>query len=684
MSQGGRQAPDPPSEPARAELSRLGLPGASRALRQQRDPRRARLAAGGHARGDGARRHRRRGAATTSADGCGRTRMVGQRRHGTVPRRGRDERGRGRLPRQPVPEGQPQLHPARDPGAGAAGRVGDALRVARLGRRRHRRRPTCSEQRAHALRAAGGGACRSRAAVAAALLARAGALRRARSRSPCAWRGAPTAPVAYHLVYLAEACRLLRVAARRRASATCTRTSAPTRPRSRCSSHALGGPPYSFTVHGPEEFDTPAGAAACARRSRARPSSSRSARSGAASSIAGSPPAHWPKVKSCTAGSTRPSMRRRRAVAGERRAPGLRRPAVRAEGPAAAARGGRTTWSRAAVRSSWCWPATARCAPTIEALIDALGLRDARAHHRLDRRRAGARRDPRRARAGAAELRRGLAGRDHGGDGAAPAGDHHLRRRHPRAGAPRRGRLAGSGRRRRRAGRRDRACLDAPRRCAGAHGRRRARPRAGAASIDVEAAKLAALFAQPRPARCRRCRDGIALRSSAVSCCAAAAGAARAGRGAAAAGPRRAPRRRRRRRRSGARRRPTHRRADAGARRGRRASPRRSAAVLPQLRRGDRLLVVADNCSDDTAAHRRGGRRRGRRAPRRRAARQGLCARPRRAPPGGRRRRRWWSSSTPTAWSHAGSVERLARELRCAGPAGAGALPDARAAAAPG
>jgi nucleoside-diphosphate-sugar epimerase len=59
--EGSREAPDPSSEPARAELPRLGLPGASRALRQQRDPRRARLEAGEHTRRDGQGRHRVRG-----------------------------------------------------------------------------------------------------------------------------------------------------------------------------------------------------------------------------------------------------------------------------------------------------------------------------------------------------------------------------------------------------------------------------------------------------------------------------------------------------------------------------------------------------------------------------------------------------------------------------------------------
>ena len=60
-----------------------------------------------------------------------------------------------------------------------------------------------------------------------------------------------------------QARRLLRrglhpqeVAGRRAGCGTSTRTSAPTRPRWRCC-RLLGGPPYSFTVHGPDEFDRP-------------------------------------------------------------------------------------------------------------------------------------------------------------------------------------------------------------------------------------------------------------------------------------------------------------------------------------------------------------------------------------------------------------------------------------------
>jgi glycosyltransferase involved in cell wall biosynthesis len=86
------------------------------------------------------------------------------------------------------------------------------------------------------------------------------------ARSPLAfWRGLSLAlrmarrgerSWPYHLVYLAEACRLLRWLRQSR----CTHLHAhfgtnATEVAMIC--RCLGGPPYSFTVHGPEEFDKP-------------------------------------------------------------------------------------------------------------------------------------------------------------------------------------------------------------------------------------------------------------------------------------------------------------------------------------------------------------------------------------------------------------------------------------------
>jgi colanic acid/amylovoran biosynthesis glycosyltransferase len=59
-----------------------------------------------------------------------------------------------------------------------------------------------------------------------------------------------------HVVYLAEACVLLRLL--RRTGATHLHAHFGTNPAAvALLTNALGGPPYSFTVHGPEEFDRP-------------------------------------------------------------------------------------------------------------------------------------------------------------------------------------------------------------------------------------------------------------------------------------------------------------------------------------------------------------------------------------------------------------------------------------------
>jgi glycosyltransferase involved in cell wall biosynthesis len=63
-------------------------------------------------------------------------------------------------------------------------------------------------------------------------------------------------PLPYHLIYLAEACRMLpwlRASGVSHVHAHFGTNSAEIV----MLAHALGGPPYSFTVHGPEEFDKP-------------------------------------------------------------------------------------------------------------------------------------------------------------------------------------------------------------------------------------------------------------------------------------------------------------------------------------------------------------------------------------------------------------------------------------------
>jgi glycosyltransferase involved in cell wall biosynthesis len=68
------------------------------------------------------------------------------------------------------------------------------------------------------------------------------------------WRAAR--PLPYHLVYLAEACRILRWL--KSFGATHVHAHFGTNSAEVVMlARALGGPPYSFTVHGPEEFDQP-------------------------------------------------------------------------------------------------------------------------------------------------------------------------------------------------------------------------------------------------------------------------------------------------------------------------------------------------------------------------------------------------------------------------------------------
>lgn len=69
------------------------------------------------------------------------------------------------------------------------------------------------------------------------------------------WRADRPLPV--HWVYLAQACRLLEWL--RESGASHVHAHFGTNPAEVAMlAHALGGPPYSFTVHGPEEFDRPA------------------------------------------------------------------------------------------------------------------------------------------------------------------------------------------------------------------------------------------------------------------------------------------------------------------------------------------------------------------------------------------------------------------------------------------
>ena len=196
----------------------------------------------------------------------------------------------------------------------------------------------------------------------------------------------------------------------------------------------LGGPPYSFTVHGPEEFDAPESLHLRdkieTRRVRRR------------DQLLRPQPALSLDRRRPVAEGARRALRRRRGI-----------PSAPASATVAAARlvcVGRLCEQKGQLLLLEAVRIVLDRGRAFELVLAGDGemragdrgqierARPARArpHHRLDRQRAGARRNPRGACAGAAELRRGTAGRDHGGDGAAAAGAEHLRRRHPRAGAP--------------------------------------------------------------------------------------------------------------------------------------------------------------------------------------------------------------------------------------------------------
>ena len=214
----------------------------------------------------------------------------------------------------------------------------------------------------------------------------------------------------------------------------------------------LGGPPYSVTIHGPEEFDAP-GRWPCARRPVTPPSSSPSATSPAASSAGGATTADWPKIHVVRCGldgvflergPARPSRIGPRLVNVGRLAEQkgqllLVEAAARLQGPGhglrAGHRGRRPDARRARAAHRPARPAGPR------------------ADHRLPGQPGGPPRAGGRAGPGAAQLRRGAAGGDHGGDGPGPAGDRHVHRRHPGAGRAGPERLAGPGRGRRAAGR---------------------------------------------------------------------------------------------------------------------------------------------------------------------------------------------------------------------------------------
>ena len=220
--------------------------------------------------------------------------------------------------------------------------------------------------------------------------------------------------------------------------------------------HALGGPTYSFTVHGPEEFDKPESLHLAEKIRRRGVRRRDQLLSAAASSVAG-------PARPTLAASRRRALRPRRGVSCRRAAPApdapaaprLRRTALRAEGPAAARRSRGAPGAPRRRRCELVLAGDGEMRAAIEALIDARRPGAARVRITGWISSEQVRDELLAARAlvlpsfaeglpvvimEAMALRRPV--------------HQHLRRRHSRAGARRRGRLAGAGRRRRRARRR--------------------------------------------------------------------------------------------------------------------------------------------------------------------------------------------------------------------------------------
>lgn len=238
-------------------------------------------------------------------------------------------------------------------------------------------------------------------------------------------------PLHYHLIYLAEACRLVQWLigfGAERLHAHFGTNSAEIAMLARI----LGGPPYSFTVHGPEEFTRPMGLDEKVRRAAFVVAISDFGRS---QLYMRSQYTDWPKLKVVHCGVERAFYE---DVA---LPPVPSAPRLVCIGRLCAQKGQLLlieAAARLAARSVAFELVLAGDGPMRgkRGVDPASWPGGARAHHRMDQQCRRSQGNPGLARDGPAELRGRVAGGDHGSHGSQAPGVVHLCRRHPGAGAP--------------------------------------------------------------------------------------------------------------------------------------------------------------------------------------------------------------------------------------------------------
>ena len=209
--------------------------------------------------------------------------------------------------------------------------------------------------------------------------------------------------------------------------------------------HELGGPRWSFTVHGPEEFDKPKFIALPEkiRRSKTIVAVSSFGRSQLFRNVSHE---HWPNIRVVHCGIEvafygnavdQPPGNRRLICVGR---------LSEQKGQLLLVDAARQLRDRG-TKFELVLAGDGDMRPELEATDRAARPSERGADHRVDSQRSGPRRNPRGAGAGVAELRGRIACRPYGGDGLETSGHQHVRRRHPGTGGSGRTRLVGSGRR---------------------------------------------------------------------------------------------------------------------------------------------------------------------------------------------------------------------------------------------